>query len=301
MHGADRAFLGDNHIVQRERATSEPIPAEVTEKLADRLHHLSMAEAERVLERAIALQSEAEVATPNTIDTEMLGRIAAELQVDPAHLRQALAEELLRLDAEEPGWLDRLIGPEGVTAQAVISGDAVHARAVIDNWLATHEGLRKRSETASSTRWERDPNLATAARMALNMTQGSGRLRGVDGVTTIVRPATDTHQLVRIEADTGKLRRRGIVLLAAAALLGGLVTVGGTVDGFGWQDVAAGAAFTAVGAGGVLLGIRMWVNRIEEAVGRAVDAFANPDLVGYSGLAGLIGRFLGGSVWTTRR
>ena len=70
-------------MVQRERAT-EPIPAEVTEKLADRLHHLSMAEAERVLERAIALQSEAEMATPNTIDTEMLGRIAAELQVDPA-------------------------------------------------------------------------------------------------------------------------------------------------------------------------------------------------------------------------
>jgi hypothetical protein len=91
------------------------------------------------------------------------------------------------------------------------------------------------------------------------------------------------------------------VLLAAAALLGGLVTVGGTVDGFGWQDVAAGAVFTAVGAGGVLLGIRMWVNRIKEAVSRAVDAFANPDLVEYTGVAGLIGRFLGGGVWTTRR
>ncbi|HEY5727191.1 MAG TPA: hypothetical protein VIV08_01130 [Acidimicrobiia bacterium] len=287
--------------MQRERATSEPIPADVTEKLADRLHHLSMAEAERVLERAIALQSEAEMATPNTIDTEMLGRIAAELQVDPAHLRQALAEELLRLDAQEPGWLDRLIGPEGVAAQAVVSGRAAQVRAAIDNWLATHEGLRKRSETVNGTRWERDPHLATAARMALNMTQGSGRLRGVDGVTTTVRPATDTHQLVRIEADTGKLRRRSVLLFAAVALLGGLVTVGGTVDGFGWQDVAAGAAVTAVGAAGVLLGIRMWVNRIEEAVGRAVDAFANPNLVGYTGLAGLIGRFLGGSTWMTRR
>ncbi len=52
---------------------------------------------------------------------------------------------------------------------------------------------------------------------------------------------------------------------------------------------------------GVVLGIRMWVNRIEEAVGRAVDAFANPSLVGYTGLAGLIGRFLGGSTWMTRR
>jgi hypothetical protein len=288
-------------VVHRERATTQPIPAEVTEKLADRLHQLSVAEAERVLERAIALQSAAEMATPNVIDTEMLGRIAAELQVDPVHLRQALAEELLRLDAEEPGWLDRLIGPQGVAAQALISGDAAQVRAAIDNWLARHEGLRKRSETVSGTRWERDPNLATAARMALNMTQGSGRLRGVDGITTTVRPATDTHQLVRIEADTGRLRRRGIVLLAAAALLGGLVTVGGTVDGFGWQDVAAGAAFTAVGAGGVFLGIRMWVNRIKEAVGRAVDAFANPDLVEYTGVAGLIGRFLGGGIWTTRR
>jgi hypothetical protein len=288
-------------VVQRERASSQPIPAEVTEKLADRLHQLTVAEAERVLERAIALQSEAEMATPNVIDTEMLGRIAAELQVDPVHLRQALAEELLRLDAEEPGWLDRLIGPQGVAAQALISGDAARARAAIDNWLAKHEGLRKRSETVSGTRWERDPNLATAARMALNMTQGSGRLRGVDGVITTVRPATDTHQLVRIEADTGRLRRRGIVLLAAAALLGGLVTVGGTVDGFGWQDVAAGAAFTAVGAGGVFLGIRMWVNRVKEAVARAVDAFANPALVEYTGVAGLISRFLGGGAWMTRR
>jgi hypothetical protein len=288
-------------VVQRERASTQPIPAEVTEKLADRLHQLTVAEAERVLERAIALQSEAEMATPNVIDTEMLGRIAAELQVDPVHLRQALAEELLRLDAEEPGWLDRLIGPQGVAAQALISGDAARARAAIDNWLAKHEGLRKRSETVSGTRWERDPNLATAARMALNMTQGSGRLRGVDGVITTVRPATDTHQLVRIEADTGRLRRRGIVLLAAAALLGGLVTVGGTVDGFGWQDVAAGAAFTAVGAGGVFLGIRMWVNRVKEAVARAVDAFANPALVEYTGVAGLISRFLGGGAWMTRR
>jgi hypothetical protein len=287
--------------VEREREAAEPIPAAVTEKLADRLHQLSVAEAERVLERAIALQSDAEKAAPNTIDTDMLGRIAAELQVDPAHLRQALAEELLRLNTEEPGWVDRLIGPDGVAAQAVIAGDATQVRAAIDNWLANHEGLRKRSNTVSGTRWERDPNLATAARMALNMTQGSGRLRGVDGVTTTVRQATDTHQLVRIEADTGKLRRRGIVLLAAAAVLGGLVTVGGTVDGFGWQDLAAGAAFSGVAGAGVLLGIRMWVNRIKEAVGRAVDAFANPDLVEYTGVAGLIGRFLGGGIGVTRR
>ncbi len=107
-----------------------------------------MAEAERVLERAIALQSEAEMATPNTIDTEMLGRIAAALQVDPADLRQALAEELLRLDAEEPGWLDRLIGPEGVAAQAVVSGRAAQVRAAsTTGWPRTRASAsgRKRS------------------------------------------------------------------------------------------------------------------------------------------------------------
>ena len=70
----------------------------------------------------------------------MLGRIAAELQVDPAHLKQALAEELLRLDAEEPDWVDRLIGPEGVAAQAVIAADPARVRAAIDNWLATPRG-----------------------------------------------------------------------------------------------------------------------------------------------------------------
>ena len=149
---------------------------------------------------------------------------------------------------------------------------------------------------------ERDPALLTSVRMAMG--QGSGALRGVDGVTTTVRPVSDTHQVVRIEADTGKLRRRGIQLLAAAVVVGGIVTAGGVAaDGLGWSDLAAGAAVTAVTGGGVLLGIRMWVNRIKDAVGRAVDAFANPELVDHTGgVAGLIGRFFGGGgIWVTRR
>jgi hypothetical protein len=270
----------------------------VSEGLADRLHQLSVPEAERILERAIALQSESEAPAPSTIDSEMLGRIAAELQVDPAHLKQALAEELLRLDATEPDWVDQLIGPEGVAAQAVIPADPARVRAAIDNWLINHEGLRKRAQSATQTRWERDTHLLTGARLALNMTQGSGALRGVDEVTTTVRPVTDSNQLVRIEADTGRLRRRGIQLLAAAVAVGGIVAAGGiAADGLGWTDLAAGAAVTAITGGGVMLGIRMWVNRIKDAVGRAVDAFANPDLVDYStGVAGLLGRFFGGGV-----
>jgi len=281
--------------MNREHAPRDAIPPEVTEALADRLHQLSVPEAERVLERAIALQAQAQSPNADTIDSEMLGRIAAELSVDPAHLSQALAEELLRLDTEEPGWIDRLIGPEGVAAQAIIPGDPARVRAAIDNWLGTHEGLRKRSESVSGTRWERDPALLTTARMKLRMAQGSGTLRGVEEVTTVVRPATDTQQLVRIAADTGRLRRRGIQLLVAAAAVGGVVAAAGAgPDGFGWNDIAAGAAVTAITGGGVLLGIRMWVNRIKEAVGRAVDAFANPDLVDYpGGVVGLFGRLFG--------
>ncbi len=300
-HGVTRGILATMDREQGRRDIT--IPPEVAQALTDRLHQLSVPEAERVLERAIAIQSESDLASLETIDTDMLGRIAAELSVDPAHLRQALAEELLRLDNEEPGWLDRLLGPQGVAAQAIITDDPARVRAAIDNWLGTHEGLRKRSESVSGTRWERDPALLTTARMKLGMAQGAGMLRGVDGVTTSVRPATDTQQLVKIEADTGKLRRRGIQLLALAALVGGVVTAtGAAADGFGLSDLAAGAIVAAMTGGGVLLGIRMWVNRVKESVGRAVDAFANPDLIDYpGGVVGLLGRFLGGRIWTRSR
>lgn len=285
-----------------EREQESRVPAQSDPEaflVADRLQELTVVEAERILERAIRLQTQASGSAPDLIDTEMLGRIADELDIDRSHLQQALVEELLRLDSEDPGWIDRLVVPQAIAGQGVVAGSPTAVRGVVDTWLGRHEGLRKRADDGVTTRWERDGSLVTSARMKLRMARGSGVLRGTAGVTTRVRPVTDRHQLVSVEADTSHIRRLALGMLAAAVAGGALVTAGtGAVDpgGFGMDDVIAGAGIVAVAGGGVLIGFRMWASRIKEGVGRALDAIANPGLIEDRGsLPSMIAGFLGSS------
>lgn len=251
--------------------------------VADRLQQLSVPEAERVLERAIELQTAAPGAGPGSaISTEMLARIAEELEIDVAHLRQALVEELFRVHVEEPDLIDRLVAPDTVSANGPVPGTEAEVRAVIDAWMGGHEGMRKRAEDRSRTVWERDRSLASTIAHALSSSRGPGTLRRAETVTTSVRPATDVEQVVVVEADTGNLRRLAIGLLAGAAATGALVAgVGAAIDpsGFGVGPAAAGLGTFAVLGGGVVIGVRMWAGKMQDAVTRVLDAVRSPHLV----------------------
>lgn len=252
-------------------------------RVAERLQQLSVGEAERVLERAIDLQVNAPGADPaETLNTDVVARIAAELDIDQRHLRQALLEELFRVEVEEPGLLDRLIVPDAITAHGPVGGDQQSVRRTLDDWMINHEGMRKRAENAAATAWEKDQGFGAVIRKAMQMSRGKRALRSAAGVTSAVRPATDEQQVVVLEADTSNLRRMALSLLGAAALAGGAVAITtGAIDpsGFGLDNTLAGLSTTALLGGGVLIGVKMWAERIRQGLGRALDAVRSPHLV----------------------
>ncbi len=209
-------------------------------------------------------------------------RIAKELDIDQRHLQQALLEELFRVEVQAPGLLDRFIVPQAITAHGPVAGDVATVRRIVDEWMVNHEGMRKRAENAAATAWEKDQGFGAFVRKAMQMSRGKRTLRTAAGVTSAVRPATDRQQVVMLEADTSNLRRLALGLLAGAAVAGGAVAVStGVVDasGFGLDNVLAGAGLTAVLGGGVLLGVKMWAQRIRDGLGRALDAIRSPHLV----------------------
>jgi hypothetical protein len=263
--------------------------------VADRLQRLSGDEVERVLRRAIELQSETSVTEePGYLDEAALERVAAELGIDATHLRRALAEELVRVEDEDPGFLDRVLGPQRLAVRRVAPGPADRARATLDQWMTRNEGMRKRSANPTGATWERDTSIVTKARMSLKLGGTSGALRTAAGVTDDVAAAGAERQLVTIEADTSNVRRIALAWLAGVAAAGAAAgAVGLGVEQTLTDNVALGAGVLALGGGGVILGIRMWINRIRDALARAGDAVAHPDLIDSGdSLPRRIGRFI---------
>ena len=258
----------------------EPSDQEVA-AVAERLQQLSTDEVERVLRRAIELQTDTEYrADEPGLDRAALRRVAAEIGIDPGHLESAMAEELLRVQAEQPGLIDRLLAPRKAAVRGAAEGDAAQVREVLDRWLGYHAGLRKRAESSTGAVWERDKSLVAVARMKLRAAQGGGALRTTMGVRDDVHPLEPGKQVVTIEADTSNVRRVALAWLAGMAIAGGAAAaVGLGNDATVVDNVGMGLGVLALGAGGVVLGIRMWMDRIRRALHRAADAVSHPRLL----------------------
>ena len=269
-------------MMDRESAgrSREPSDADVA-AVAERLQQLSTQEVERVLRRAIELQSDTDFGTDEAgLDRAALRRVAAEIGIDPDHLEAALTEELLRVQAEEPGLFDRYVAPRRAAARTAVAADPEVVRQALDKWLGYHAGLRKRAQTPSGASWERDSSLVAAARMKLKAAQGSGALRTAAGVSDDVRKLEAGRQVVTIEADTSNVRRIALAWLAGTAVAGAAAAaVGLGNDTTVIDNVGMGIGVLALGGGGVLLGIRMWMDRIRKALARATDAVQHPQFL----------------------
>lgn len=267
--------------------------------VAERLEQLSVDDAERVLERAIALQQQRDdqAGAERMMDRATLQRIADELEIDHAHLERALVEELYRLDAEDPTWIDRLTVPASVRASGVVPLSAAQTRTIVDLWMERHEGMRKQSDRSGVAGWKKNPSLAASARRALRMSDSSGFLRRANDVSTRVRPATASQSVVAVEADTSGLRSLAVAAASAtvAAVASGLAVAAGSAlagdGGLVGPAVATGATAGLLG-GGVWLGVRMWVDRIRSAAKSAVSSITNPHLIRDRSIPGIIGELV---------
>lgn len=237
-------------------------------------------QAEKILRRAIELQTDESSRRVEPINRDKLVRMARELNVDPDFLLRALAEHqagALRDDRLDTVW-QKLLAPDKVMATRIIKGDTNRVEAAAQDWFRNHEGLRPRRHLEDGILWEKDSHPITSIRMGLKLSQGTGALRTTPGVTHRVREVKPGEQLVSIEADTARLRKTGQTLLAVGAVAtAASVGVGATAFGGPLEPatIALTLSTAAVFAGSTVFGIRAAFNQLKRSVNRALDAVSD--------------------------
>jgi len=239
---------------------------------------LDAAQVERIIRRAVELQVDEDLAMP-ALDEPALERIASELGIDREHLRRAIAEAKTDLTRPENTLLDRLFAPQSITESRIVRGDRDTVEARIIGWMRRHEGMRIRRRNDSGALWEKDPHIFTKVRMGLRMGRGTPALR-TRAVAHRLQTVKPGEQAVALEASTRGLRDLGTVGATAAGVLAGIGTGVGlsvaNVDPI--VAVPAGMAAAAVGFGGVVLGVKMWLSRVRDGLRRAFDGIETHDL-----------------------
>ena len=237
-------------------------------------------QADKILRRAIKLQSEESTQRADPIDKDKLVRMAGELNVDPDYLLRALAEHHagVSLDDRLDTIWQKVLAPDKVMATRIVRGDGNRVEAATENWFRNQEGLRPRRHYEDGILWEKDSHPITSIRMGLKLGQGTGALRDIRGVTHRVREVKPGEQLVSIEANTAGLRKTGQTLLAVGAVAtAGAVGVGSTAFGGPLEPatLALAASTLAVFTGSTILGVRMALNRLKRGINRALDAVSD--------------------------
>ncbi|MEP6999797.1 MAG: hypothetical protein ABI969_04925, partial [bacterium] len=104
---------------------------------------IDRASADRILARALELQSNGSADPDGRLTEAQLEALAKEVGLDPVNLRQAIAEERTRVDAPayEHGMLASLYGSSGVSAQRTVRGTPAQVLQALDDWMQREESL----------------------------------------------------------------------------------------------------------------------------------------------------------------
>lgn len=237
---------------------------------------LSVDQVEAIIGRATELQAEADFSLP-TLDEDALHRVARELGIQPGHLRRAIAEARTSLAKPEPSILERILAPMSVIESRVVHGDRDAVESRLGEWMTRQEGLRLRRKDRDGGVWEKDPHLVTKLRMGLRLGRGSRVLRNSRKVAHRIQSIRDDEQALALEAETHTIK---IVGAAGLAALGALASAGAAYGvATGSPEVAIPAALggLALTSGGLIVGVRMWVNRIREGLRRVLDGVSSQE------------------------
>src|SRR3954468_6922737 len=123
---------------------------------------IDRAAVERVLARALELQSGAAGDTTDRLTQAQLLHMAKEVGLDPVNLRQALAEERTRVAVpEEKGLLATLYGGASVSAQRTIVGTPSQVLQALDDWMQRQECLKVKRHFGERIGWEAGRRVAS--------------------------------------------------------------------------------------------------------------------------------------------
>jgi len=182
---------------------------------------------ERVLARAAELQAanSQEGEPADALSEEQVLELGREVGLSPEHIRQALAEERVRIEpvtVSESGIASRLFGATRVAAQRVVRGAPERLLATLDRWMQREEWLRVVRQRADRIVWEPRRGFFGSVRQLLRG-RDYALYRSNDISATVVRMDNE-FTLVRLEADFTVLRRGMAGQTAAGAAIGGAST-----------------------------------------------------------------------------
>ena len=188
---------------------------------------IDRASVDRVLARALELQSSSSVDPDGRLTEAQLEALAREVGLDPVNLRQALAEERTRVEAPafERGVLAGLYGSSGASAQRPVRGTPAQVLKALDDWMQREEGLIPQRYFSDRMVWEARHDLMGVMRRAV-----SGRGHALVRATSVAATAIaldDARVLVRLDAHLGGYRalmlKQNVVVTGAGVVVGGIL------------------------------------------------------------------------------
>jgi hypothetical protein len=188
---------------------------------------IDRASVDRILARALELQSSSSVDSDGRLTEAQLEALAREVGLDPINLRQALAEERTRIEAPafERGVLASLYGNSGASAQRTVPGTPAQVLKALDDWMQRQESLIPQRYFTERVVWEARNDFVGHVRRAVSG-RGHALVRATSvGATAIA--VDESRVLIRLDAHLGGYRallaKQHVVLTGAGVVAGGVL------------------------------------------------------------------------------
>jgi hypothetical protein len=206
---------------------------------------------ESIIRRASELSS-SEADADERIPEEEVVRIAAEIGLQPRHVRQAMYEvPSLRVT---PAWGERYFGSPIVASVRAVPGESRRNARQLEEYLTTREYMqlvRRRNE-----QFLLEPAEDAISSIARGILRPGSRhhLSRARRVLVTVQPLDDASTHVRIEADLDEQRRSHLRNGIAAGTIGGVIigAVGQGLVGMAFEPTLIATAGQVLAVGGAL-------------------------------------------------
>lgn len=224
---------------------------------------LDRAALERVLARASELQGTDADPSDAMLTEEQIVDVGREVGIAPAHVRQALAEERMRVSiAPEEGPMARFFGGAVARAARTVSGEQRRVLEALDSWMQQEECLQVKRAYGERIVWEERGGFLSNMRRGLNLGGRGYHLAKAREVSATVLQVDERRVLVRLEADLGNVR--GERVGAGGGLVLATVGAASTLLVLGVLPVLAIAPVVA-GLGGGYFVARSHASSVERA------------------------------------
>ncbi len=153
-----------------------------------------------------------------------LAEIAAEVGLPTSALAAAIAERQLGVD-DDPGLLDRIVGPRMIAAQRASAHDEEFLTERTVEWLESGHGMKSRVRQDGVVIATKRRDVVGKVANTLRSVQGQGGLGKVQQVTAVAVDLDDDPGAVVLVADVGDKRNEAI-LGGTAVTVGASIAVG---------------------------------------------------------------------------